>query len=157
MCLFSKNNQWATHLAGFNSQSWRNSGVEKTCSLINNAREAADGKWKPQQVARLWWSQWTSGKREFSSSGGDETIEENDSKIRIIQYCELQMAIAGRELPRSPSCTWPNTNSPPFFSWLTNRMSWQEERGLATISNTCGLQNFTWSFLTSSINRYLRT
>lgn len=30
-------------------------------------------------------------------------------------------------------------------------------RGLETISRTWGLQNLTWSFLTSSINRYLRT
>lgn len=36
-------------------------------------------------------------------------------------------------------------------------MSWQDERGLATISSTCGLQNFTWSFLTSSSSRYFRT
>lgn len=60
-------------------------------------------------------------------------------------------------LPRSPSFTCPSTNRPPFFSWLTKLMSWQEERGLATINNTWGLQNFTWSFLTSSISRYLRT
>lgn len=30
-------------------------------------------------------------------------------------------------------------------------------RGLDTISRIWGLQNLTWSFLTSSISRYLRT
>lgn len=77
-------------------------------------------------------------------------------EIKIIECCWPAQTIC-TELPRSPSCTWPRTNRPPFFSWLTNRMSWQDERGLATISSTCGLQNFTWSFLTSSMSRYLRT
>lgn len=30
-------------------------------------------------------------------------------------------------------------------------------RGFCTISSICGRQNFTWSFLTSSISRYFRT
>lgn len=60
-------------------------------------------------------------------------------------------------LPRSPICTCPRTNSPPFFSWLTKQMSWQEERGFATISKTWGRQNFTWSLRESNIRRYFLT
>lgn len=43
------------------------------------------------------------------------------------------------------------------MSWLANRSRGRAPRGFPTRSSSCGRQNFTWSFRTSSRSRYFRT